>query len=78
MTSFSAPSNVKVGLDYIMKNADNEVFALYQFHAQQTELLTIMMIRFSVLLPAAAPHQMATDAGWYLFSCSVRRGEKIM
>ena len=27
LTPFSAPSNVKVGLDYIMKNADNEARA---------------------------------------------------
>lgn len=38
LTSPSAPSNVKVGLDYIMKNADNEVGSPAQLNATKIGL----------------------------------------
>jgi hypothetical protein len=59
--SINAPSNVKVGLDYIMKNADNEVFHSMTYR----QLCFDLFNRFSALSQVAVHHLTATDAGLF-------------
>ena len=49
LTPLSAPSNVKVGLDYIMKNADNEVRAANGTNLQPQPGINVRAIRCTVL-----------------------------
>jgi hypothetical protein len=57
---FSAPSNVKVGLDYIMKNADNEVGTAWHYNRI---FVLICAIRSTAPLQVVALLPTATDAG---------------